>query len=627
MNVEIYTHFIQQLMYRLLLLAMTIGVASCGILKPQSSVPPRDLVAQNLISQGKDNMKEKRFRQAALMFEEASFRDFHQATTASVYLSGLAYFYAGDNYRALEKFDTIIRDFSRSKYVEDAIYHRALIRVSSYDELEKSTGLDNLLDQAKYAKDLSLARDADNAVREHLFYRLKPDFLRRYYAQVDPQYKTLVLEALAYQLVLNTQTQEAQTYVEQYQREGGQMTTFLEGYLSTAPGGLKEDDTYRIGVMLPLQLQEFTGSFGDKIPVGGKDALDFFEGFDLAIKEFESVSGKKVFLKVLDTRGDTFEVKYRLRSMEVFYPDMIIGALDRASKPDVTRMIASWTEEKQIPLMIPRLPFQEFIESSNHTFLAHPSIYTQGAMMAQFAYDSLNVRNTLVWTDLQTYTEQLSKGYTDRMLALGATSTRIESIGDFRDKETREEIIEMVNELSQQYFDAWYIPITSAEEKAGLILAELNRNPLNDSINVLGSPQWYTRYNSVDRELKENFGLYFTASSFLSTDESAYMDVYRKYLTAYSMPPNEWVIQGFDLGRYLANRIETHDTKALSFRNHLLNSPKYDGIHIDYEFANELGNQCVNIGKFEDGGVRKVFTQCPPPEVSVLEPDGLFKDE
>ncbi|MEL6191288.1 MAG: hypothetical protein AAFR66_04530 [Bacteroidota bacterium] len=627
MKLEIYTHYIHKLMYRLLLLATAISVASCGILKPQSSVPPRDLVAQNLISQGKTNMKEKRFRQAALMFEEASFRDFHQATTASVYLSGLAYFYAGDNYRALEKFETIIRDFSKSRYVEDAIYHRALIRVSSFDELEKITGLDNLLDQARFARDPGLARDADNAVKEHLFYRLKPDFLNRYYQQVDQQYRDIVLEALAYQLSETGRLAEAQGLVQQFQADGGKMNSFLEGFLSSSSAGFKEDDTYRIGVMLPLQLHEFTGSFSSEIPEDGKEALDFFEGFDLAIKDFESATGKKVFLKVLDTRGDTFEVKYRLRSLEVFYPDLIVGALDRAGQPDVTQMISAWTEERNIPMLIPYLPFQELIENKSNTFLAHPSIYTQGAMMAQFAFDSLGVRNSLIWTDLTKYTEQLSQGYSDKMLSLGGTSTRIEIIGDFREKDTREEIVEMVEQLSQEFFDSWYIPITSEEEKAGLILAELNRNPMNDSVKVLGSPQWYTRYNSIDRELKESFELHFTASSFLSTDENAYTDLYRKYLTGYAMPPNDWVIQGYDLGRYLANLIETHKGTEMSLKNHFMSAPKYDGLHIDYEFTNQFGNQCVNIGKFEDGGVRKVFTQCPPEVDPTALEDDFFKEE
>ncbi|RMG18204.1 MAG: hypothetical protein D6730_23090, partial [Bacteroidetes bacterium] len=289
----------------------------------------RDIQAAGYIDQGKQLMRAEQYTEAARLFEQASQRPFHQQSTLAIYLAGLASYYAGDLDVATQRFQTIIQEFPRSRYVPDARYHDALINLQFNTRTKRANGLNELLLLARTAQNPRLAEDALNQARQYLFFDARDAWVEDLYQSVTDEDKAIVLEALCYRKINNGAAAEAESFYREFVENGGASTSWLDSLFAASQPVVNRIETniIKIALFLPLHLDDYRTRYASELPGHTKPWLEFYEGFALAVQRYQQQSNKKIFLKVYDTRRDTAAVRAMLPDLDRLYPDIVVGSV------------------------------------------------------------------------------------------------------------------------------------------------------------------------------------------------------------------------------------------------------------------------------------------------------------
>lgn len=566
-----------------------------------------DPIAQDLIAQGKRFLRAGNYRLAWDAFESAVDRPFHQGTTAAVYLAGIAAFQGEQDRVALERFEEIIKDYPLSRYVEDAVYHRALLYLKANSNDIRQTGLLELLELESSARDQQLRDDALNAVRAFTFDGIALRDLEQMYEEAQLGQKELFLIPLVYQLVDLDRKEDAESYYGDYLWMGGNDIPYLERVLAdnVVTTAVAERSVLKMAMVLPIHYQEMNAYQIDSlnaIPGKTKVALEFYEGFEAALKEYEDEGNRKILFRVLDSQRDSFAMEGVLTNLDGFRPDLIVGDVYNQQ----SKQLSAWAEMMRVPQIIPLSPTYELVRDKNQTFLAHPAVEEHGVRMALFARDSLGLEKIAIWSDQRFATELLAKSFRNTFLSLGGEVVDFVVDSTF-DREAVKGIEKLIREMGPTNVDGVYIPILSNEETCGLIFSLMDKMYSSRKLKVMGSPHWWLRYNNIDRELKDRYGVYFSSSYLVDPANEDYQNFYQYYLRRFEYPPSQYAVQGYDLGRYLLAILDQYEFRSgEALAEYLRQYPVFNGIHTNFQFSGGQSNQFVNIGQFQVEGIIKV---------------------
>ncbi|MEZ4851105.1 MAG: ABC transporter substrate-binding protein [Bacteroidia bacterium] len=567
----------------------------------QESAPPHDLRAADMIIQGKRYLEAENYLPALKLFESAAARPFSQSTTAAVYLTGLCYFHIGQLEKAEEYFEIIAKEYPRSRYVEEALYHTALMFLFDDDERKQRTGVEYLLNLAESARDSSIAKDAEKHVRNFIFYEADLEVVEFLLKASPRKHELMFLEAYCHQLAERGEREKAISWYQDYQQVRGLDSYFLKQLLSGEPVvRYVEKDVIRLAMFLPLYLEKeevWEKDSISEIPSRSLMALEFYEGFQIALDTYSAESKKNVFLKILDTYKDSATTADNLWILDQLQPDLIVGSIYNQQ----SEILSQWSETHWTPQMVPLSPSSSLVEGKSQVFLAHPTAVDHGITMAEYAWDSLRLNRVAVWTDQRAGTEMLADAFSIHFDTLGGETIRLPVDSIFSDS-AKKQIYSYVRSLKFQQIDGVYIPILSNQEIAGLILSQISAMGVN--VKVMGSPHWWKRYDNIDRELKESYQVAFTTSYMINKEDSAYQEYFRDYLRKYGFPPSQYNIQGYDLGMYVVQLLDNFNYQdGISLSSYIRNAPSYQGLHQNFYFQSQQSNKFVNIGVYKDGTV------------------------
>ncbi|RMG55039.1 MAG: hypothetical protein D6722_28335 [Bacteroidetes bacterium] len=578
-------------------------LSACSIFRQTAGVPI-DTRAETLIDEGKRLMQAGKYADALDAFEMARDRAFHRNTTVALYLAGLAAYEAGYDDVALQRFEILERLYPRSRYLEDANYHRALISLRNWRLGTRFEGLDQLIWLAEDARSPRLRTDAQAQAQLTLFEDLPLEELQQYYERPEVDHRGMVLEALAYRLMQAGRLDEADLLWQAFLAEGQAPTPFLEELFSEveapAPDPVRfEPNILRLAVVLPLFAQSAAYGRRDVIPANSLRGLEFYEGLQMAVAEQEGQMGnKQVYVQVFDSQRDTAQVRAFFSVLDSVQPHVIVGDIYNSE----SRVLSDWARQHKVPQMVPISPSEELVEGEQYVFLAHPSAETHGRKMAEYAWYQLFLQHVCVFSDRSSGTEPLAEGFIEAFSDLGGTIDTFFLSTNYEDVAI-EQIPDFVDEVPDHLGNVGvYIPLMSNEESAGLIVNLLKQR--NKEVVVMGSPHFRSRYNTIDRDTKDSFGLLFSSSHMVDPTEPAYRMVYDHYLETYGLPPSENVIQGYDLGRYLLHVLNSYDpAMGGSLDTYLRVAPTFEGLHLNYRFKSSQSNQQVNIGQYTPEGI------------------------
>ena len=421
--------------------------------------------------------------------------------------------------------------------------------------------------------------------------------VERYYAKAPYRHLPLVLEAMCYRKLEAGQKHAAQELFNSFVAQGGQPSPFLLRLFDERHVmHYYEPNVTKIGMMLPLFLQETLPQGMDEIPPKSKIALEFYEGFQKAVADYEPYARKKIFLKIFDTARDSFTISQHLYELDRFYPDVVIGEVYNSA----SKVISDWSERRGVPQVVPFSPTMP-IHDKSFLFLAHSGVATHGLRMGEFARHQMKLNKVAVWTDGRRVTEQLVEAFMATFDTLGGEVIRVPIDSTFA--LAKNQILEYTRSLRLQGIDGHYIPLAS-EESSGLILSELQF--LREEVRIMGSPSWQY-FNAIDRSTKERYGVVFSTSYLRQNDSAQYKAFYSDFFRHYHLPPSEYHVQGYDMGMYILQLLDRYDYReGIPLTTYIRGYGIHRGIHQDYYFAHHPDNQMLHICQFRGGGIFKI---------------------
>ncbi len=592
-------------MNRFLIFFLLLPLASCNLFRQVP--PPSNPQTEALLIKGKQFLQKEDYLNAWDAFEMAREQEFNRSTTAAIYLAGLSAYRLTYMEIAAARFSQVLQEYPRSKYAEDAKYHLALIQLSKPKDLtQEFAALNQLITLYDNARDPRLKQLALASWRNHLFAVSDRDVLESYLRNAPDAQQGLVMEALLYQVYTQDGPQVALARLKTYREEGGKVTPWTDALLPLNTPALvvadprwKDPNLLKIALVLPFQLDQagYPGSLSS-IPSALVRPLEFYEGFQMAVDEFQTQSPKRVYLSVIDSRRDTFQIRRLFSKLDSLGIQFLVGDIYNAQ----SRVLSDWSESRRVPQLIPLSPSEELITDKRNTFLANPTARTHGARMAEYAYDKLGLRRIFAFTDGSESTEELLDGFQKTFLSRGGSIDTLAFSQNYQELAVKE-IPKLARSIPDQGRNVGvYIPVMGNEEASSLILNILLQQ--GKRVPVLGSPHFRSSYNSIPSETKANFNLIFSTSYLIDTEDPQYQQFYQKYLTQFSFPPSENAIQGYDTGKYVLRQLSAYSPDlGFELSAYLRASGAVPSLHIPYRFQSTQSNQLVNLGQYTDLGV------------------------
>ncbi|MEL6844730.1 MAG: hypothetical protein AAFP02_16085, partial [Bacteroidota bacterium] len=214
----------------LILIWLAISLSACSLFQKVAEIPV-DTDAEQAITEGRRLLRSKDYPEALDAFDSAIGDKMHRSTTMALYYAGLAAYYANYDDVAKENFEKLVIGFPESRYVEEAEYHLALIRMHKAREYDKVEGLVKLTEIADKSPDPALQDDALVHIQEALFTEFSIEKLKGIEARFPKSWRVYVKEALIFKLVQEGNLEEAKTQFEIFQKTGNEESEFLTNML------------------------------------------------------------------------------------------------------------------------------------------------------------------------------------------------------------------------------------------------------------------------------------------------------------------------------------------------------------------------------------------------------------
>lgn len=177
----------------------------------------------------------------------------------------------------------------------------------------------------------------------------------------------------------------------------------------TLLGQIENNGGMKIGVVLPLMLKVET-------PSTRALGLEFLEGIQLAVEEYNQKAPMKVSLEVRDTERDP-SVAARVAA-DLCTDEKISAIIGPISSSEVFAC-AGIANERGIPLITPTATANGIAAIGPFIFQANPDYDTRGRDVAAFAYNALGARNFAVLAPTDIVGKQMAESFIDEVDSLG----------------------------------------------------------------------------------------------------------------------------------------------------------------------------------------------------------------
>lgn len=277
------------------------------------------------------------------------------------------------------------------------------------------------------------------------------------------------------------------------------------------------------------------------------------EGIEIAVKEINSnggVLGKQIELVKADNKSDNTEAANV--AMKLSTVDKVVAILGPATSGN-TKSAAPVANQNKVPLISGSATADDITVDSNgrvreYMFRTCFSDSFQGVILANFAYNDLNVKNAAVLVDSTSdYSKGLAKRFKERYAQLGG---KVITEQAYQQKET--DFRAVLTSIKAANPDVLFLPGYYTE--AGLIIKQARELGLD--VPVLGGDG----YDSpVLQQLAGNDTLnnVFYTNHYSSKDTAEEVVRFKEAFNAeYDRDPNAFNALGYDMAYFLADAIK-----------------------------------------------------------------------
>lgn len=569
--------------------------AALSFTQAQTPVPD-DPKAKELLELGKKYLRTGNPEEAATTLEQVDKTKFNTRSTASIYLSGIAWLEAGNKDKAMAKFNRILNYYPESRYVNEARYHKAILLMQ--DTSTREYGLKMMMDASDNSKDRTLQGLAKDAISKFLYQEADIAFLDYYLKVVRESYKNLVAEALAFHYIESKQFGEIAKVVNRVDSTGKRVSPRLKAMKDKCAGLANQEvpraQSLSIAVLMPF----FANERDSANPVSSRSLVstEFLEGMQMAVQNRKVPYPIDLELVAFDVRRDSGLTRKILNQEFTKAPvDVIVGSYYN----NESRVIAEWCEQNKVLHIVPYSPETYLAKDKKYVYLASPALSTHAKKMADYAVQLQGYKKIAVFTSDERITKLLAEEFMAKATALKAeVLVKKYSVNP---EKAQTQIPDLVRQLSGQNFDAVYIP-DGNEEVAGMILSNLKLNRLQ--LAILGSPE-FRNFRAIDKELIDNFLILFSDAVYEMNNPEVSEILIRTYAEEYNQRLTLNVMRGYDLMNWVLDMASKSENKPDQKQTWLRGADTYRGINQNFHFGNHPDNQGVFILRIEGRTIGK----------------------
>ena len=170
-----------------------------------------------------------------------------------------------------------------------------------------------------------------------------------------------------------------------------------------------ENRGIKIGVALPLMLKA-------ENPLTRTLGVEFLDGIQLAVEEYNQKVPVKISLEVRDTERDP---SVAARLVENLCSDEKVAAIIGPILSNEVFACAGIANERGVPLITPTATADGIAAIGSYIFQANPDYHTRGADAAAFAYKTLGARTFAVLAPTDIVGKQLAESFIAEVRSLG----------------------------------------------------------------------------------------------------------------------------------------------------------------------------------------------------------------
>ncbi len=579
------------------LLSVSILLLILSMQGVRAQVPvPEDAKARDLFEMGKKYLKTGNPEDAALTLEQIDKTKFNTVSTASIYLSGIAWLESGNTDKALSKFNRILNYYPESRYANDARYHKALLLLKNPET--KEYGLKMMMDASDQSKDKTFQGQAKDAISKFLYEEADITFLNYYLKVVRESYKNIVAEALAWHYIQKKQFAEVQGVYNRVDSTGKRVSPRLKSMRDKCVGLTNQEAPRSMKLSIALMMPFFASERDSANPVSSRSlvSVEFLEGMQMALNERVLPFPLELEFSTWDVRRDSnLTRKILAKEFEKDPVDILVGSYYN----NESRVLAEWCEQKKVLHIVPYSPEKNLTQGKKFVYLASPSLPTHAQKMADYAVTMQGYKKIAVFSSDERITKLLAEQFSAKATALKAQL--IEKKYSVNSEKAQTQIPDLVKQLAGQQIDAIYIP-DGNEEIAGMILTNLKLNKIQTAI--LGSPE-FRNFRAIDKELMDDYLILFSDAVFEMHQSELSDALVRKYAEEYNQRLTLNVVRGYDLMNYLITMASHPENKPEQKDTWLKSKVIYNGVNQRFQFGQQQDNQSLFILRIEGRTIGK----------------------
>jgi tetratricopeptide (TPR) repeat protein len=354
-----------------------------------------------------------RFDTASVLFSRVnkSYPRSHRTTGAFI-MGAKAYYELKDFRESIRLLKNLIDLYPQSSYVNDAHYTLALdyYRLGRYEDAasECITVLQTSQDKQLLARSGKLAEFLTS------FFLTLPEL-----QMLQPEAKSDETKSL-----VNTRIAEKLLRIGDIAAASEMLHTIASlppktKYVSDALALLDQIENrggMKIGVVLPLMLKA-------ESPLTRALGVEFLEGIQLAIDEYNQKSSVKISLDIRDTERDQSKAE---RMVAELCTDEKVAAIIGPISSNEVFASAGIANERGVPLITPTATANGIAAIGPFIFQANPDYDTRGRDAAAFAYNTLGARSFAVLAPTDIVGKQLAESFIAEIDSLGGDMINVQ---------------------------------------------------------------------------------------------------------------------------------------------------------------------------------------------------------
>ena len=325
-----------------------------------------------------------------------------------------------------------------------------------------------------------------------------------------------------------------------------------------------------------------------------KIAIDFYQGFKMAVDSVAKNSTVNYKLQVYDSKDDPSQMGILANKPGVKNSDLIVGPVF----PNGIKAFSGYSKTLQKPVISPLAASDPDVFNNPYLITINNGIDLHALKAVTFIKNQLKPKKVILirsgQADEYKYAIPFKKGMDSLTKGTPFSEIGIKAVG-------YENVFKSLNPTGLN------VIILPSTEKVFLqtLFKELDKLRDNFQIAVIGHPGW-EKASFLDEKLLERCNTYITSSYQIDYKATRNLNFIKFYRTQFSLEPSEYAFKGFDIGFYFAKLM---NEKGKDFMSEITKQP-FDGIHNNFTFVKhpQFGyyNSNLMVLKYQQGQLKNL---------------------